>query len=105
MDRGLLNAEAAGKVLGKSYKEDVWREVERFTQESAAAQREMAQQQAVAQQVGMLQQQDALLAQREYDMYNKAMDMATKSDQTNMKGDMPMLQAQAKAMTPETAAA
>lgn len=105
MDRGLLNAESAGKLLGKSYKSDVWTMVERFTQEAAEAQRQMAEQQQVAAQVGALQEQDALLAQREYDMYNKAMDMAAKSDQTNMKGDMPMLQAQAKAMTPQEQAA
>ena len=105
MDRGLLNAEAAGKLLGKSYKSDVWREVERFTAEAALAQQQMAEQQQVAAQVGALQEQDAMLAQREYEMYNKAMDMAAKSDQTNMKGDMPMLQAQAKATVPEPVAA
>ncbi len=101
LDRQLLDPTSAGKLLGKSYKEDVWREVERFTAEVALARKQQAEDQAKAAQLAALQEQDAALAQREYEMYNKAMDLAAKSEATSMKGDMPFLQQQAKVAMPE----
>ena len=105
LDRGLLDGVTAGKLLGKSYPEELWPAVEVYTQEAAIAQQKMAEDQAKAAQMGMLQQREQQLMQQEHDMYNKAMDMATKADQTNMKGDMPFMQAQAERMKPQEAAA
>lgn len=105
LDRGLLDAVSAGKLLGKSYPEELWPAVEVYTQEAMLAQQKMAEQQAQAAQMGMLQQREQQLVDREYEMYGKAMDIATKADQTNMKGDMPLMQAQAKAAFPEPAMA
>lgn len=105
LDRKLITPISAGKLLGKSYPEEVWPYVERDTQEMAMAQEAMAKEQAKAAQIGMLQEREQQLMDQEREMYGKAFDMTTKADQTNMKGDMPMLSAQAKQLEPQQAAA
>ena len=105
LDRGLLDPVSAGRLLGKSFTDDLWPAIETYTQEAAIAQQRQAQEKAQAAQMGMLQQREQQLMDREHEMYGKAMDLATKADQTNMKGDMPLMNAQAKAQFPEEAAA
>lgn len=101
LDRQLLDAVSAGRLLGNSYPEDLWPAVELYTEEAAIAREKQAQDQAKVAQMGMLQQREQQLMDQERDMYDRAMDITTKADQTNMKGNMPALQAQAKMMTPE----
>lgn len=101
LDRQLLGPVEAGELLKQSYVSDIWPVVERFTKQMAAASQQQAQQQQQAQAMGALVQQDENLAQREFDMYNKAMDIAAKTDATQIKADMPALSAQAKRLEPQ----
>ncbi len=101
LDRQLLDPVSAGKLLGHSYPEDLWPAVERSTQERAIAQQKMAEDQAKANQMAMLQSREQQLGEEERNLYDKAFDMTTKADQTNMKGDMAALSAQAEHMKPQ----
>ena len=98
LDRQLLGPVQAGELLSQSYTSDVWPVVERYTKMAAANAERQAQQQATAQAAAALGEQEENIAQREFEMYNKYMDVAAKSDATQVKADLPALSAQAKAV-------
>lgn len=103
LDRGMLGAVEAGKLLNQSYLSDLWPAVERHTQQAAQAAQQQAEQQAKQAQMAALGEQEENLAKREFDMYMKAMDVAAKTDATQVKADMPALSNQAKAFAPPEA--
>ena len=96
---GLIGGSAAAKTLYDSYPEDSYKAAEAYLKQQEMAQQEAAQQQAKAAEMQMLMQQEAQLAQQETDLYNKAMDMGVKTDQTNIKAQLPIVSNLAKAAT------
>lgn len=103
---GLLGPVEAAELLGSSSPEQVYAKAKEYTRGVAQAQQMQLEQQQQQQAMSALDQEQMRLSEQEQRLYDQALTAATKSDATDMKGDMPLLHAQAKvmeqaAMTPE----
>lgn len=100
----LLDDVSVGELLGKSYPEDLFAAVRKFTKARRDQQMAMAEQQQQQQQAAAMAQEEAMDQERMDELYKQVVDTTLESEKLNQKAAQPVAQAIGEGMKPQPAA-